>query len=77
MTLRNSKVYRDNVKVRDYVEKVWMSCVKRWAHVYRNQEAVNIVNTNNGVEAQNNYFKYNYLPRSVDKSVYAIFVMLV
>ena len=77
MTLRNPNVYRDNVKVRDYVKKIWMPCVKCWAHVYWNQEAVNIVNTNNGVEAQNKYFKDNYLPRSVDKSVYAIVVMLV
>lgn len=77
VTLRNSKVYRNNMKAKDYVEKVWMPCVKRWAHVYRNHEAVNIVNTNNGVEAQNKHFKYSYLPRSVDKSVYAIVVMLV
>ena len=62
MTLRNPNVYCDNVKVRDYVKKIWMPCVKCWAHVYWNQEAVNIVNTNNGVEAQNKYFKDNYLP---------------
>ena len=37
----------------------------------------NIVNTNNGTEAQNKLFKYEYLPRSVDKSVYGIATMLV
>ena len=38
---------------------------------------LNIVNTNNGVEAQNKHFKYDYLPRSVDKSVFGIAVLLV
>lgn len=36
-----------------------------------------MLNTKNGVEAQNKYFKYNYLPRSVDKSVFGIAVLLV
>lgn len=31
----------------------------------------------NGVEAQNKHFKYDYLPRSVDKSVFGIAVLLV
>ena len=37
----------------------------------------NIVNTNNGTEAQNKLFKYEYLPRSFDKSVYGVATMLV
>ena len=38
---------------------------------------LNIVDTNNGTEAQNKIFKYQYLPLSLDKSVYGISVMLV
>ena len=38
---------------------------------------LNIVDTNNGTEAQNKAFKYEYLPLSLDKSVYGISVMLV
>ena len=38
----------------------------RWTQAFRKQQAVNIVNTNNGVEAQNKHFKYDYLPRPVD-----------
>ena len=49
----------------------------RWAHVFRVQQAVNIVNTNNGIEAQNKLFKYRYLPGSLDKSVFGIVVMIV
>lgn len=67
--LRKSKLYVENPKVQDYCEKVWLDCYGRWAH--------DIVNTNNGIEAQNKVFKYSYLPRSRDKSVFGIVVMLV
>ena len=36
-----------------------------------------MVNTNNGLKAQNKHFKYDYLPRSVDKTVFDIAVLLV
>ena len=63
--------------MQDYVETVWMSCVERCTKAFQNQLVLNIVNTNNGVEAQNNHFKYDYLPRSVDKSVFGVAVLLV
>ena len=74
--LRKSSVYKTK-NVQDYVENIWVSCAERWAQVFRKQQAVNIVNTNNGVEAQNKHFKYDYLPRSVDKSAYGIAMLLV
>ncbi len=63
--LKNLKLYE---KVKDYVENTWLSCSSRWAHAFRQQQAVNIVNT----MAMDKLFKYEYLPRSVDKSVYGI-----
>jgi hypothetical protein len=72
--LKNLKLYE---KVKDYVENTWLSCSSRWAHAFRQQQAVNIVNTNNGTEAMNKLFKYEYLPRSVDKSVYGIAITIV
>ena len=75
--LRRSRVYTTKSNVQDYVENVWVSCAERWAQAFRKQQVLNIVNTNNGVEAQNKHFKYNYLPRSVDKSAYGIAVLLV
>ena len=75
--LRNAALYKTNKHVQEYVENVWMSCVERWAKAFRKQQVLNIVNTNNGVEAQNKHFKYDYLPRSVDKSVFGIAVLLV
>ena len=75
--LRKSKLYVENPKVQDYCEKVWLDCYGCWAHAFRVQQALNIVNTNNGIEAQNKVFKYSYLLRSLDKSVFGIVVMLV
>lgn len=69
-SLRKSKLYVENSKVEKYCEKVWLNCSERWAHAFRVQQAVNIVNTNNGVEAQNKV-------RSLDKSVFGIAVMIV
>lgn len=76
-SLRNSTLYAGNPQVEDYSEKVWLSCSKRWCHTFRVQQAVNIVNTNNGIEAQNKVLKYSYLRSSLDKSVFGITVMIV
>ena len=75
--LRESSVYKTKKNVQDYVENIWVSCAERWAQAFRKQQAVNIVNTDHGVEAQNKHFKYDYLPRSVDKSAYGIAMLLV
>ena len=75
--LRKSSVYKSKKNVQDYVENIWAACAERWAQAFPKQQAVNIVNTNNGVEAQNKHFKYDYLPRSVDKSAYGITMLLV
>lgn len=76
-SLQKSTLYAGNPQVEDYCEKVWLSCSKRWCHAFRVQQAVNIVNTNNGIEAQNKVFKYSYLQSSLDKSVFGIAVMIV
>ena len=75
--LRGLEVYNEKEKVRNYVEHTWLSCSFRWAWAFREHEADQVVNTNNGVEAQNRLLKYNYLPYSIDKSVYGIATMLV
>ena len=33
--LRNAALYKTNKHVQEYVENVWMSCVKRWAKAFR------------------------------------------
>ena len=76
-SLQKSTLYAGNPQVEDYSEKVWLSCSKRWCHTFRVQQAVNIVNTNNGIEAQNKVLKYSYLRSLLDKSVFGIAVMIV
>ena len=76
-SLRKSTLYLGNPKVQEYCEKVWLDCSDRWAHAFRVQQAVNIVNINNGIEAWDKLFKYSYLPGSLDKSVFGIVVMIV
>jgi len=71
-SLRKSKMYTANAKVQEYCEKVWPNCSDRWANAFSVQQSVNIVNTNNGIEAQNKVFKYSYLPGSIDKSVFGM-----
>ena len=75
--LRQSTMYKTKENVRDYVEKTWIPCHFRWCHAFQKSQALNIVNTNNGVESMNRLFKYDYLPRSIDKSLYGIVVMIV
>ena len=54
-----------------------MTFKEQWAQIFRKQQAVNIVNTNNGVESQNRHFKYNYLPRAINKSIYGVVTTMV
>ena len=76
--LKNLSWYKDKQNVQNYVDKVWLSCSFRWAKCMRKRQVFNIVDTNNGTEAQNKTFKYQqYLPVSLDKSVYGLSVMLV
>ena len=76
-SLRKSKLDTGNPNVADYCEKVWLNCSERWSHAFHVQQAVNIINTNNGIEAQNKVSKYSYLLSSLDKSVFGIVVMIV
>lgn len=75
--LKNLSLYKGRSNVQNYVNNVWLSCSFRWAKCMRKRQVLNIVDTNNGIEAQNKAFKYEYLPRSLDKSVFGISVMLV
>ena len=75
--LRESRLYKDKPNVENYINNTGLSCKVRWVQAFRKQQETNIVNTNNGTEAQNKLFKYEYLPRSVDKSVYGIAAILV
>ena len=75
--LLGTPLVKQNADVCTYIEKMWLSCSFRWARAFRKHVVDNIVNTNNGVEAQNRVIKYSYLPHTIDKSVHGIVIMLV
>ena len=64
--LLGTPLVKQNVDVCTYIEKMWLSCSFRWARAFRKHVVDNIVNTNNGVEAQNRVIKYSYLPHTID-----------
>ena len=69
-SLKNLSLYKEKTNVQKYVDNVWLSCSFRWAKCMRKRQVLNIVDTNNGTEAQNKAFKYEFLPLSLDESVY-------
>ena len=64
--LLGTPLVKQNADVCTYIEKMWLSCSFRWARAFRKHVVDNIVNTNNGVEAQNRVIKYSYLPHTID-----------
>ena len=67
--LLNSEVYKMNRQVQSWLQGTWFPEEKRWARVYREHKIDIKINTNNGVEAQNKEFKYNYLSKGSDKTL--------
>ena len=52
--------------------------LQRWAHAYRDSVYLAAVNPNNGIEAQNKLFKYNFFPHNKQRAtVSAITTLLV
>ena len=49
--LRKSNLYRDHETLKNYVENTWLSCAYRWVQAFHKQQANNIVNTKNKIEA--------------------------
>ncbi|KAK2558841.1 hypothetical protein P5673_018452 [Acropora cervicornis] len=76
-SLQKSKLYNGDPNITEYCEKVWLNCSEHCLQAFRVQQAVNIVNTINGIEAKKKVFKYGYLPSSLERSVFGIAVMIV
>ena len=55
--LKASDIFRNNLKVQNWMNKYWLPQIKRWAQVYRNNDTDLVINTNNGIERQNKVLK--------------------
>ena len=74
--LRGSRIYNNNKKVQNWMEKYWLPEIKCWAKVYRNKVAALVINTNNGIERQNKCLKYDYISRYSDKSLNGLLTLI-
>ena len=73
---QESPLYKDKAHVQKFVDS-WLSCAFRWAQAVRHPDADTIINVDNGVKEQSGIFSYQYLPWTLDRSVYGMAVMLV
>ena len=75
--LVDSDVYKNNAQVQRWLEGTWFPEEKRWARAYREPKIDIKINTNNGIEAQNKVFKYNYLSKGTDKTLSGVAKVIV
>ena len=75
--LIESEVYKMNTKVQSWLQGTWFPEERRWAKAYREHKLDLKINTNNGVEAQNKLFKYNYLSKGTDKTLSGVAKIIV
>ena len=75
--LQKSSIWKENTKVRDYLNKQWLPVVHRWVKALRDPEFEAEINTNNGVESLNRLLKYNFLPHAPDKTLTAIVTIII
>jgi hypothetical protein len=73
----DSDVYKNNTQVQSWLQGTWFPEEKRWARAYREHNIDIKINTNNGIEAQNKVFKYNYLSKGTDKTLSGVAKVIV
>ncbi|EDO30694.1 predicted protein [Nematostella vectensis] len=56
-----SYIWKSNEKLRRWFDNVWLPEKERWCVAYRKEDFIIAVNTNNGLERQNEALKYQYL----------------
>lgn len=58
--LQSSAEWVSNSRLRTWISRTWLPEKRRWVWAYRSDGPI-VVNTNNGLERQNQAFKYTYL----------------
>ncbi|XP_075070539.1 uncharacterized protein LOC142159545 [Mixophyes fleayi] len=59
--LTNCQIWKNCDALRQWFSNKWMPEIKKWAHVFRSGLLHIAINTNNGLERQNETLKYTYL----------------
>ncbi|XP_065643066.1 uncharacterized protein LOC136074655 [Hydra vulgaris] len=61
--------WKSNPKLSEYLKNTWLCIQKRWVFAYRQDRLLLSVNTNNGIERQNQSFKYSFLEKRKNSSI--------
>ncbi|XP_065670722.1 uncharacterized protein LOC105849232 isoform X2 [Hydra vulgaris] len=67
--LEESQEFQNNPKLSEYLKHTWLCIQKRWVFAYRQDRLLLNVNTNNGIERQNQSFKYSFLEKRKNSSL--------
>ena len=74
--LRTSALWGKNEHLRTYMDTKWLPDVKRWVKYFRSGILDTVINTNNGVEAQNKVLKHSFLCHHSDKSLTGVMTVI-
>lgn len=75
--LENFHVWKSNKALRHWFQDTWLAERERWVWAFRQDRLQVAVNTNNGLERQNEDFKYNHLANHRDKSLSGMLSVLI
>ncbi|XP_065643781.1 autophagy-related protein 16-like isoform X2 [Hydra vulgaris] len=64
-------------KFKKYITNYWLCNKERWIWAYRQDRLLVNLNTNNGLERQNETFKYTYLQRHKNSSITGMLTLLI
>ncbi|XP_065665724.1 uncharacterized protein LOC136087145 [Hydra vulgaris] len=67
--LEESHEWKSYPKLSEYLKNTWLCIQKRWVFAYRQDRLLLNVNTNNGIERQNQSFKYSFLEERKNSSI--------
>lgn len=75
--LENFHVWKSNKALRHWFQDTWLAERERWVWAFRQDRLQVAVNTNDGLERQNEDFKYNHLANHRDKSLSGMLSVLI
>jgi len=75
--LKDWHVWNTNSSLRNWFQETWLAERERWVWAFRKDRLQVAVNTNNGLERQNEDFKYNHLATHRDKTLSGMLSVLI
>ncbi|XP_028417456.1 uncharacterized protein LOC114541851 [Dendronephthya gigantea] len=73
---QSSQLFNKNEKLSRWFSNTWLPEAEKWAQAFRGDDLITAVHTNNGIERQNEAFKYDYLKREKNNTLSAMLTIL-